>query len=149
MNALYLLLIFVLSLTTSAGAATGMIAHVLDGDTADIRVNGTLVRLRFAGIAAPELNNIVPCATTFGLAAKARVVQLLSGQTVRYESLGLDKYRRVIAMLYLGDIWVSELLVKEGLARRVASYPVAKADRVRLVAAEAEAKATHRGLWGP
>jgi micrococcal nuclease len=127
----------------------GITKTVIDGDTIDISVNGTLVRLRFAGIAAPELHNIVPCAAALGLAAKTRVVQLLSGQTVRYDSLGFDKYKRTIAMVYIGDIWISELLIKEGLARRVASYPVARADRSRLIAAEADAKAAHRGLWGP
>lgn len=134
---------------TGALAADGVVRDVLDGDTIDAAVNGTLVRLRFAGIGAPEVHNLVPCAAALGLAAKARVVQLLSGQTVRYEVLGFDKYRRTIAMLYVGDVWVSELLVREGLARRVASYPVAKADRLKLITAEAEAKAAHRGIWGP
>jgi micrococcal nuclease len=149
MNAILLVFMVSLTLATPLHAATGTVTHVLDGDTVDLSVHGTLVRLRFAGIGAPETHSLVPCAAAFGLAAKARVVQLLGGQTVRYESLGLDKYRRTIAMLYVGDVWLSELLVREGLARRVASYPVAKADRAKLIAAEAEAKAAHRGLWSP
>jgi micrococcal nuclease len=142
-----LVLAFILGLAAPAHTAMGTVRDILDGDTADVAVNGTLVRLRFSGIAAPEVHNIVPCAAAMGLAAKARVVQLLSGQTVRYESLGLDKYKRVIAMVFLGDVWISELMVREGLARRVSSYPVAKSDRSRLIAAEAEAKTAHRGLW--
>lgn len=149
MTPLLLVLTFILGLVVPAGGATGAVRTILDGDTADISVNGTLVRLRFAGIAAPEKNNIVPCAKAHGLTSKARMVQLLTGQEIRYESLGLDKYKRIIAMVYLGDIWVSELLVREGLARYVAHYPMAKADRHRLIAAEAEAKAAHRGLWRP
>jgi len=142
-----LVLTFILSLTAPANAATGTVREILDGDTVDISVNGTLVRLRFAGIGAPELHNIVPCAAALGLAAKARVVQLLAGQEIRYESLGLDKYKRIIAMIYLDDVWVSELLVREGLARLIPAYPVAKVDRARLIAAEAEARTAHRGLW--
>jgi micrococcal nuclease len=149
MKAIFLVLMFMLSLVASIDAATGTVREVLDGDTADVSVSGTIMRLRFAGIGAPELHSLVPCSSALGLAAKARVVELLSGQVVRFESLGLDKYNRTIAMVYVGDLWVSEMLVREGLARRVASYPVSKADRRRLIAAEAEAKAAHRGLWGP
>jgi micrococcal nuclease len=57
-----------------------------------------------------------------------------------------DRYGRLLAYVFLGDVLVNEELVKEGLAR-AHRYGRNAALAARLEAAEHEARAAHRGLW--
>lgn len=86
---------------------------VIDGDT--IRLHGE--RIRLLGIDAPELFDPA-CAfeREVALQARARLVEILSGEPWRMAPDGSDRFGRTLARLRVGDDWAGSILVEEGLA---------------------------------
>ncbi|NJL99201.1 MAG: hypothetical protein HC924_10520 [Synechococcaceae cyanobacterium SM2_3_2] len=81
--------------------------HISDGDT--IRLNNH--RIRLACIDAPESDQ------SYGSQATQKLSQLLgNGSNLRVHTLATDRYGRTIAKLYVGDLYVQEALVRDGLA---------------------------------
>lgn len=110
----------------------------MDGDTLDLA--GTRVRL--AGIDAPELHQDCqrdgrpwPC----GVAARQALAALLRQGAVSCASSERDVYGRPVARCRIGDMDLSEHMVREELA--VAYREPAFAT------AEAEARGARRGIW--
>ncbi len=111
------------------GAAT--FARAIDGDTIAL-ADGTTVRL--IGID--------------DLAGPAALGKLLAGKKLelRFAATRSDRDGRTLAALYANGRWVERTLVARGLAR-VHGTADNRAGLVELLAAEAAARAAHRGLW--
>jgi endonuclease YncB( thermonuclease family) len=101
--------------------------QVIDGDTVDI--DGT--RIRILSIDTPETfrsrceNELV-----LGLKAKQRLVELLASGEVSYTPDGTDRFGRTLATVYVGEIDVGDVLLKEGYALPYVPGPEAKAKRL-------------------
>ncbi len=83
-----------------------------------------------------------------GLEATAFNRRLVEGRRVRleYDVERFDRYGRVLAYVYVGDVMVNAELVKEGFAQPMTIPPnVTYAERFRELAAEA--RRLGRGLW--
>ena len=101
--------------------------RVIDGDTIDVDADlgfdvSLKLRLRFAGINTPESRTRNLEEKAMGLAAKARLVEILeSADSIEFESFGKGKFGRVLATPYVvhGDerTDVCHLLVREDHAR--------------------------------
>ena len=104
------------------------LVRVVDGDTIlvdcklgfDVEIRN--MRLRFAGINTPESRTRNLEEKALGLAAKARLVEILeSADSIEFESHGKGKFGRVLATPYavIGDerTDVCQLLVREDHAR--------------------------------
>ena len=101
--------------------------RVIDGDTIDVRAAlgfdvSLKLRLRFAGINTPESRTRNLEEKALGLAAKARLKEVLeSADSIEFESFGKGKFGRVLATPYavIGDerTDVCQLLVREDHAR--------------------------------
>ncbi len=105
---LAVLLIVLLAAPAWAQAVlTGEITHVRDGDT--IEVGGVPVRLN--GVAAPELNEPI------GQDAKAFMVSLVAGKSVRCELNGERSHDRVIGICFLDGQDIGASIIAAGLAR--------------------------------
>ena len=101
--------------------------RVIDGDTIDVRADlgfdvSLRLRLRFAGINTPESRTRNLEEKALGLAAKARLVEILeSADRIEFESHGKGKFGRVLATPYavIGDerTDVCQMLVREDHAR--------------------------------
>lgn len=125
---------------TAAGPATNetfKVVRVVDGDTIDVLVNRSPLRLRLNGVDTPEKGQ------PFGNNATEDLSQLIGGKHVRYVVRNSDGYGRSIADIYLNDLHVNLWLVRRGLAWHYVAY----SDDASLAAAEAEAKAAGRGVW--
>jgi len=105
--------------------------RVIDGDTIDCRIDlgfdiSTKKRIRFVGINTPESRTRDLEEKVRGLAAKARLKEILeTANEIHLDSHGLGKYGRVLGELYVSSydekdsptmINVNELLIKEGHA---------------------------------
>ncbi len=90
---------------------------VVDGDT--IYLNG--VKIRIAGIDAPETHDLYQCPEELALGRKAtvRLQQLLSGGTVSLSPIDRDEdvYGRKLRNVAVDGRDVGDVLVSEGLAR--------------------------------
>ncbi len=113
--------------------------RISDGDT--IRLNNQ--RIRLACIDAPESDQ------PFGSQATQRLSQLIgNGSNLRVQSVDTDRYGRTIAKLYVGDVYVQEALVSDGLAWVYTQYlNRCPTTAERLIQAQEEAQLYRRGVW--
>jgi endonuclease YncB( thermonuclease family) len=84
------------------------VVRVVDGDTVDLR-DGRRVRL--LGIDAPEIGRCM------AMEASQRLATLTQGKHLKLRHAFSDEYGRTLADVFVGDTFINEILVKEGLAR--------------------------------
>jgi endonuclease YncB( thermonuclease family) len=137
-------------------AHAAQVERALDGDSL-LLADGRQVRL--IGVNAPELGHschadarkdCVPAPEQpLARAAQRRLAQLTEGRRVRLEPgrEERDRHGRTLAHVYVNDVGVEDILLREGLAWLVA-IPPNVAHVVRLRAAEDEARRARRGVWG-
>ena len=118
-------------------------ARVIDGDT--IEIAGT--RIRLYGIDAPEWYQICfgPNAQPWrcGRDSAWALRDLTKGHAVRCPELfGLDRYRRTLAVCFVGSVEINRAMVESGMAWAYRKYSK------RYVEIEERAKARKTGVWG-
>jgi micrococcal nuclease len=133
------------------GGANATVERVVDGDTIIVRAAGRRERVRLIGIDTPESvkpNTPVQC---FAIEASNRTKALLpAGTGVRLvgDVEQRDRYKRLLAYVYRAsdNAFVNLLLAREGYAVPY-TFPPNVAHTSEFVAAAAEARDAHRGLW--
>lgn len=122
----------------------GKIERVVDGDTVVfLSANGQRIRVRLAGIDAPEM------AMPYGSTAKNMLIQLVGAGDVTVHATKLDRFGRAIAKVIAKDGDVNLALINQGLAwhyKRYAHEQTAS-DADAYAQIENEAKAREAGLW--
>jgi micrococcal nuclease len=115
------------------GAVTG----VVDGDTADIRLQSGMIRVRLHAVDAPEHDQ------AHGAASKSALSRLIFGRNVMVEPIEQDRYDRLVARLWLDGLDVNAEMVRQGQAWVYRRY----ADDPAYCAFEKGARDLKRGLW--
>ncbi|MEN3203395.1 MAG: thermonuclease family protein [Atribacterota bacterium] len=147
-GSILLFLILVLFYYTVSQRAPGeyIVVRVIDGDTIELN---TGEKVRYIGINTPELHHPQKGVEYFAREAYEANRRMVEGKRVRleFDVQKRDRYGRLLAYVYVGDIMVNEWLVANGYAQ-VATYPpnVKYADRFRKL--EEEARRLKIGLWG-
>ena len=129
-----------LFVTATASADITGPARVVDGDTLQV---GSF-RIRLSDIDAPERRQTCWRASgefRCGLRATAVLKAIIGAQAVRCVEKR-DRYRRVLAVCYVGELDIGGELVRRGWALAYRRYGLT------YIRHEAEARATKRGLWG-
>jgi endonuclease YncB( thermonuclease family) len=127
------------ALTAIAGALSGQVVRVLDGDLLEIHHQGKTERIRLNGIDCPEKGQ------AYGERAKQATSELVAGKDVMLNTYGPDKDGRTIAdVLLLDGTNVNYLLVREGWCWWYRKY--APGNR-KLEGLEKEARDRKKGLW--
>jgi len=139
---LLLTLLLTLSLGTAACAKDdpflpGVVVGIVDGDTADVRLQSGMIRVRLHAVDAPERDQ------PHGAASKQALSQLAYGKNVNVEPIEQDRYDRLVARLWLGDLDVNAEMIKQGAAWVYRRY----ADDPAYCAYEKAARDLRRGLW--
>lgn len=124
---------------------TVFVSRVIDGDTIEIEGGR---RVRYIGINTPEIGDPRQSSDCFGKEAADENKRLVEGRQVRMEKdvSETDKYGRLLRYVYVGDIMVNDLLVRQGFAN-VSTFPPDVQYTARFVKAQKEAKDANRGLW--
>ncbi|MBK7902370.1 MAG: thermonuclease family protein [Proteobacteria bacterium] len=115
----------------------GVVVGVIDGDTADVRLDSGMIRVRFHAIDAPEFGQ------PHGKAAKAALSDLIFGKAVEVEPFEQDRYDRLVARVWLDGVDVNAAMIKSGNAWTYRRY----ADEPAYCAHEKAAREQERGLW--
>jgi len=118
----------------------GKVVRVADGDTITVLENRTQHRIRLYGIDAPERRQ------DFSNKAKQFVSELVFGKQVRVVKKDIDRYDRIVGIVYVGDVCVNEEIVRNGLAwvyRYYCKIPICAA----WLDLEAQARDSKMGLW--
>ena len=127
----------------------GVVARVADGDTITvITPNQTKLRIRMLGIDAPE----TPKGTKFpgqpyGTEAEAALRQLVDGKRVRVEIYGTDRYKRLLATIFIEENDINLAMIEAGLAEVYRGPESGDSYRPQYQAAEAAARAARKGMW--
>lgn len=141
-----LLIIYAIGCTTPAPP---QVTRVIDGDTIEVDISGTIYKVRYIGIDTPELDDKRPEFSALAQAATRYNRQLLERGTISLEKdiSEVDKYGRLLRYVYVGAIFVNAELVRQGLAEAKA-YPPDTKYQSYFEEMEAKAKQDGIGLWG-
>ena len=127
----------------------GLVARVADGDTVTvITPNQTKLRIRMWGIDAPE----TPKGTKFpgqpfGTAAEASLKQLVEAKRVTVEIYGVDRYKRLLATIFVDGKDMNLAMIEVGLAEVYRGPESGNPYKQQYQAAEDAARAAKKGMW--
>jgi micrococcal nuclease len=128
-------------LALALSLATPAIAHkvigISDGDTMTLLIDRKPLKIRLANIDAPEK------AQAFGQRSKQSLSDLCFGRDATYKAQTVDKYGRTVARVTCGGVDVNRAQVERGMAWVYTKYN----NDLSLIAIEAQAKQSHKGLW--
>jgi endonuclease YncB( thermonuclease family) len=119
-----------------------IVTRIIDGDTIEVSINGTIYKVRYIGIDTPETYEY------FGQDATNKNSELVAGRIVRLEKdiSETDDYGRLLRYVYVDDLFVNAELVRLGYAQARAYPPDTKYQGI-FISLEQEAKAAHLGIW--
>lgn len=133
---------------------TGTVTKVSDGDSIQITTaEQTKLKVRLYGIDAPETPKInhrtgqvnKPGQPYGGESWKALKNKIM-GKQVKLEILDIDKYRRMVGMIWLGERNINLEMVREGSAEAFIEY-LKPPYRTIFLDTEHDAKSARRGVW--
>lgn len=108
---IFLLILFLPVICSSQDIITGKVIKVADGDTFTILTGGKeQIRIRLYGIDAPESKQ------DYGTKSRHFVNGLIYGKVVKIENKGIDRYKRVLGIVWIDSINLNEKLLENGLA---------------------------------
>lgn len=113
------------------------VEKVIDGDSLDLRGG---MRIRLLGVDAPEQGRCM------SYHAQERLEQLVLNKRVALKDKIKDNYGRILANVFIGNIFVNKVLAEEGLAR----FEYIKSpyyDEMKL--AQKQAKSGKLGIYSP
>jgi endonuclease YncB( thermonuclease family) len=152
--ALLTLVPFVLQAKEPIRTEEGVVRNVVDGDTVNVVTNeGTKLKVRLYGIDAPEIRHVNKRAGVvskpgqpYGEEAYRALEGKVLRKKVRVQVMDIDRYHRMVAVLYFGNRDINREMVKEGWAWAYKEYlkgPYAS----EYIDAENDARSKHLGLW--
>jgi len=123
---------------TVLAPTVGTVVRVLDGDTLDVMFStDNVVRVRLAGIDAPEKRQ------PYGKETQQYLASLTCTGQVGVYTVNTDRYGRDIAYVFVDDMCLNALLVRQGYAWHYKAYSKSE----ELAAAEKAAAAAKLNLW--
>ena len=132
----------------SAESLEGLVVRVVDGDTIQVRVADRLEKVRYIGVNTPEVHHPRKGEEPGGREAAEVNRRLIEGKTVRLELdvQERDRYGRLLAYVWVGDVMVNAELVRLGYAQVMTVPPNVRYQQLFLKL-QREAREAGRGLW--
>jgi micrococcal nuclease len=144
------LLALVIALPAWSAPATleGVVERVVDGDTIHVRLGARVEKVRYIGINTPEVHHPTKGEEPGGREATEVNRRLVEGKRVRLELdvRERDRYGRLLAYVWVGDVMVNAELVRLGYAQ-VMTIPPNVRYQETLLKLQREARDAGRGLW--
>ena len=146
------LIAFILIIACAGGLAwyqttprTFLVTKVVDGDTIDLADGRTI---RYLNIDTPELAKGQVADECFAVKAKEMNEKLVLGKKVRLEmdENEMDRFGRILAYVYLDDLFVNQYLLAEGAAIYQLDTVNLKHTETLVTAAD-QAHKQKKGLW--
>ena len=126
------------SCSAEGSEISGKVVGVHDGDSITLlTAEKREVKVRLEGIDAPELKQ------PFGNASKQSLSELVFGKNVRVQVTGMDRYKRTLGHVFIGEVWVNLAQVERGLAWHYKKYSKDET----LSESEVRARGELLGLW--
>jgi micrococcal nuclease len=135
--------------------ATGKVTKVSDGDTIHVTTpEQTQLTVRLYGIDAPETPKInqrtgrinkpgQPMGEEAWGALRAKIL----GRTVRLDIMDIDRYKRMVGIIWTDNRNINLEMVKEGFAETYIEYLRGEPYRQQFIRAQEKAQVSKRGIW--
>lgn len=145
---------FVPSAHAAIRTITGVVDKVIDGDTLHvITPDQTRIKVRLYGIDAPETvkvnvhtGQVVKPGQPYGAEAWKALEGRVLGRQVTIEVMDVDKYHRLVGIVWLGDRDINLELLQKGFAEAFTEY-LKPPFRTPYLRAERNAKQAMMGIW--
>lgn len=124
------------------------VTRVIDGDTIEVAIGGSLYKVRYIGIDTPEIVHPSKPVEYLGKEAAAKNRELVEGKVVYLEKdvSETDRYGRLLRYVWVGETMVNAELVRLGYAQ-ASTYPPDVKYQDLFLKLQAEAREAGRGLW--
>ena len=120
---------------------TGKVVRIADGDTVTVLQNNQEYKIRLYGIDTPEKGQ------DFGTKAKEFTSGLVFKREVKVIQKDVDRYGRIVGIIYVGDTCINQEIIKAGFAWVYRQY--CKDGFCRdWITLETNARTNQIGLWG-
>ena len=134
---------------------TGEVTKVSDGDTIHVTTpEQTKLKVRLYGIDAPETpkinyrtGRVNKPGQKYGNESMKALQSKLMGKQVKLDIIELDRYRRMVGMVWIDTRNINLEMVMEGYAEAYTEF-LKRPYRSQFLAAQQEAKSAKRGIWG-
>ena len=135
------------------------VVRVVDGDTlivGDSADSSQQFRVRLIGADTPEVVKPNSPVEPFGPEASAfttrKIAEANHHVRIAFDGDQVDRYGRNLAMVFLTlpdgtEVWLNELLIREGLARAQLQYRYSAGAKNTFRQAEADAKSAGKNIW--
>ena len=139
MKPIFLLSLLLLSLSLFSAEIKGKVVAVTDGDTITVldEMDKGNFKIRLDKIDAPERTQ------PFGSKAKQFLSSLIFGKQVSVRFKEIDRYGRVLGVIYCDGAEINLVMVQNGYAWHYSYYDKTPA----YIQAEKQARADKKGLW--
>lgn len=133
---------------------TGTVTKVSDGDTIHVTTpEKTKLTVRLYGMDAPEApkinqrtGHINKPGQPYGEESWKALEAKIMGKQVRLDIIDIDRHKRMVGVLWIGNRNINLEMVKEGYAEAYLEY-LKEPYREQLIRAEKEARSGRRGIW--
>ncbi len=127
------------------------VVSVLDGDTFEVKIGKSIWKVRLLGVDTPETVDPTKPVQCFGKEASDKTKELLLNHSVKLSSDPtqdpLDKFNRLLAYVYVDEIFVNKYLIQNGYAREY-TYSKAYEQQKEFRKLEKESEKNKTGMWG-
>lgn len=148
LQALAFLTTLLLFLPSFTSAGQFKITRVYDGDTVKAQGHDIEITVRLVGIDAPETSRKKKePGQPYSQKAKKYLAGLVLNKTVDIKGYGLDRYNRILGVIYLNKHNINLEMVKAGLAEVYRGKPARGFDNGPYLEAEKRARKTKIGIW--
>lgn len=125
----------------------GIVTKVSDGDTLHVTDKfGTIVKVRMYGIDAPELRKGDRPGQQYGEESCEALRKKVQSQQVQLDVIDIDKYRRLVAVILIGNRNINHEMLAEGHAWAFRKY-LGRDYFNDYTSLERQAALQRRGFW--
>ncbi len=133
-------------ITSSADQFT--VVRVYDGDTLTAVGNDQKIRVRLVGIDAPETSSGKrQIGQPYSQRSKKFLAGLVLNKLVEIKSYGLDRYGRILGIVYVDGKNINLEMIKTGLAEAYRGKPAKGFNKAPYQQAEEQARSAGVGMW--
>ncbi|PKR79213.1 hypothetical protein CEY16_05590 [Halalkalibacillus sediminis] len=128
---------------------TATVTRIVDGDTIEINLNGTVESVRLLLVDTPETKHPSKPVQPFGPEASKFATNVLSGKEVKVEYDGpkRDHYGRLLAYLWVDGKNFNKMLLEEGFARLAYVYDPPYTHMDSFTKAQTRAMNAGKNIW--
>lgn len=143
---LALLATLVLGATTAHAQAPAYVTRVVDGDTLYAEFGGQIEAVRYRGVNTPRVDHPLHGRERYTAAAREANRRLVEGKWVhlRFDQ-GRDRHGRLLAYVWVGDVFVNAVLVHRGYAEAAGESGAGYVEYFQML--QDGAQRDRRGIW--